>query len=143
MFLPQVEEGTLPIRQAKTDEQVAEERRLLYVGITRARTHLAISWSRKPSRFLAEIRPQSVRIVPSTSNGQLIEALQLWRRERARQDAVPAYVIAHDSTLHEIADAKPTTLAALRVVKGMGPVKVDQYGAEILAVVAHNGQLPG
>ncbi len=148
VFLPQVEEGTLPIRQAKTDEQVAEERRLLYVGITRARTHLAISWSRKPSQFLTEIRPHSVRIIPSvggptpraaSSNGGLLEALQLWRRERARQDAVPAYVIAHDSTLHDIADAKPSTIAALRRVKGMGPVKVDQYGQEILAVVARLG----
>jgi DNA helicase II / ATP-dependent DNA helicase PcrA len=147
VFLPQVEEGTLPIRQAKTDEQVAEERRLLYVGITRARTHLAISWSRKPSQFLAEIRPQSVRIIPSVGgpspraaavDGNLLEALQLWRRDRARQDAVPAYVVAHDSTLSEIADAKPTTIAALRRVKGMGPVKVDQYGPDILAVVANS-----
>jgi ATP-dependent DNA helicase RecQ len=49
---------------------------------------------------------------------------------------MPAYVIAHDSTLYEIASAKPTTIAALRRVKGMGPVKVDQYGAEILEVIA-------
>ena len=147
VFLPQIDEGTLPIRQAKTDDQVAEERRLLYVGITRARTHLALSWSRKPSRFLAEIRPHTVRIIPSVGgptpradlpNAGLVEALQLWRRERARQDAVPAYVIAHDSTLHEIADVRPTTIAALRRVKGMGPVKVDQYGPEILAVVANS-----
>ncbi len=124
---------------------MAEERRLLYVGITRARTHLALSWSRKPSRFLAEIRPHTVRIIPSaggpeprptSTNAALLEALQLWRRERAKQDAVPAYVIAHDSTLHEIADAKPTNIAALRRVKGMGPVKLDQYGAEILEIVA-------
>jgi DNA helicase-2/ATP-dependent DNA helicase PcrA len=144
VFLPQLEEGTLPIRQAKTDEELAEERRLLYVGITRARTHLAISWSRKPSRFLAEIRPQVVRVIPSVGGPSprhddgtdgLMEALQLWRRERAKRDAVPAYVIAHDSTLHDIAAARPTTIAALRRVKGMGPVKLDQYGQEILAVV--------
>ena len=105
------------------------------------------SWSLKPSRFLAEIRPQSVRIIPSVGgpaprayagDGELLGRLQLWRRERAKQDAVPAYVIAHDSTLSEIADAKPTTIAALRRVKGMGPVKLDQYGAEILEVVARS-----
>jgi len=148
VFLPQVEEGTLPIRQAKSDDEVAEERRLLYVGITRARTHLALSWSRKPSRFLAEIRPHTVRIIPSAGgpapraasvDGALLERLQLWRRERAKQDAVPAYVIAHDSTLDEIAESKPTTLAALRRVKGMGPVKLDTYGPDILAVVAQGG----
>jgi DNA helicase-2/ATP-dependent DNA helicase PcrA len=144
VFLPAVEEGVLPIRQAKTDEQVAEERRLLYVGITRARTHLALSWSRKPSRFIAEMRPRSVRTIaspisrerPSPSDAPLLAALQAWRRERAKRDAVPAYVVAHDATLAAIADDRPGSLAALRRVKGMGPIKLDAYGAEILAIVA-------
>ena len=146
VFLPQVEEGLLPIRQAKSDEQVGEERRLLYVGITRARTHLALSWSRKPSLFLAEIRPRSVHIVPevrpptslssSASSGGLLEALQLWRRERAKADGVPAYVVAHDAMLATIAAERPASLAALRRIKGMGPVKLDTYGSEILDIVA-------
>jgi DNA helicase-2/ATP-dependent DNA helicase PcrA len=152
VLLPALDEGVLPIRQAKSDEQVAEERRLLYVGITRAKTHLALSWSRKPSRFLAEIRPRTVRTLPSVvgaggavgagraiagtpPDGALIEALREWRRERARQDAVPAYVVAHDATLAAIADDRPQSLAALRRVKGMGPTKVDRYGPEILDIV--------
>jgi DNA helicase-2/ATP-dependent DNA helicase PcrA len=147
VFLPAVEEGMLPIRQAKSDEQVAEERRLLYVGITRARTHLAISWSKKPSRFIDDLRPRTMRTIPSAgtaspgpraapSSNPLLEALQLWRRERARQDAVPAYVVAHDSMLMAIADDRPASIAQLRRVKGMGPVKLDQYGADILDIVA-------
>jgi DNA helicase-2/ATP-dependent DNA helicase PcrA len=65
VLLPGLEEGTLPIRQAvDDDEALAEERRLLYVGLTRARRHLALSWAelragpgdresrRRPSRFL-------------------------------------------------------------------------------------------
>ncbi|MFZ4894136.1 ATP-dependent helicase [Plantibacter sp. Mn2098] len=56
-------EGYLPITYAKTFDQADEERRLLYVGITRARERLSLSWSeaqsrggrRDPSRFLAEI----------------------------------------------------------------------------------------
>lgn len=69
MFLVGLTEGTLPIIYAKTDEQVEEERRLLYVGVTRARKHLSLSWalsrspggraSRKPSRFLDGLRPGS------------------------------------------------------------------------------------
>ncbi|GAA2929234.1 hypothetical protein GCM10020221_26300 [Streptomyces thioluteus] len=57
----------LPITYAKTDEQIEEERRLLYVGVTRARRHLTLSWalsrapggrpSRRPSRFLSGLRP--------------------------------------------------------------------------------------
>ena len=144
VFLPAVEEGLLPIRQAKTDEQVAEERRLLYVGITRARTHLAISWSRKPSRFIDDVRPRTMRTIPtvggpvrpSESTSPLLEALQLWRRERAKQDAVPAYIVAHDALLAAIAENRPQSIAQLRRIKGMGPVKLDNYGAEILAIVA-------
>ncbi|MGG7463510.1 MULTISPECIES: ATP-dependent helicase [unclassified Plantibacter] len=56
-------EGYLPISYAKTFDQADEERRLLYVGITRSRSRLSLSWSesqsrggrRDPSRFLAEI----------------------------------------------------------------------------------------
>ncbi|CUU58855.1 DNA helicase-2 / ATP-dependent DNA helicase PcrA [Parafrankia irregularis] len=66
VFLVGLVEGTLPIVHAQSDEQIAEERRLLYVGITRARVHLALSWSlaraegarrsRRPSRFLDDLR---------------------------------------------------------------------------------------
>ena len=142
VFLPALDDGTLPIRHAKTDELEAEERRLLYVGITRARTHLALSWSRKPSRFLAEIRahrviPSATRVwVPSTAGDDLLAALKEWRTQRAKQAAVPPYVVAHDSTLAAIAEARPISITQLRRVKGMGPVKLDTYGAEILAIVA-------
>ena len=48
VFIPSLEEGLLPVGQAGDDEEaLAEERRLLYVGITRARTHLALSWARQ------------------------------------------------------------------------------------------------
>ncbi|WP_040838566.1 ATP-dependent helicase, partial [Streptomyces acidiscabies] len=62
VFLVGVAEGMMPITYARTDEQVEEERRLLYVGVTRARERLHVSWalarspggraSRRPSRFL-------------------------------------------------------------------------------------------
>lgn len=56
-------DGTLPLIHASTSEQIAEERRLFYVGITRARDELVMSWSksrngrgtREPSRFLAAL----------------------------------------------------------------------------------------
>jgi DNA helicase-2/ATP-dependent DNA helicase PcrA len=66
VFLPGLTEGVLPIVYAQTDEAVAEERRLLYVGVTRARQRVALSWAaarapgapavRKPSRFLSGLR---------------------------------------------------------------------------------------
>ena len=69
VFLVGVAEGMMPITYAKTDEQIEEERRLLYVGVTRAREHLHVSWAlsrspggrpnRRPSRFLDGLRPGS------------------------------------------------------------------------------------
>jgi DNA helicase-2/ATP-dependent DNA helicase PcrA len=73
VFLVGLTDGTLPISHALAhgaeSEAVEEERRLLYVGITRARMHLALSWalsrnpggrqSRKPSRFLNGLSPQT------------------------------------------------------------------------------------
>lgn len=45
VFLVGLTDGMMPITYAKTDEQVEEERRLLYVGVTRARHHLTLSWA--------------------------------------------------------------------------------------------------
>jgi ATP-dependent DNA helicase RecQ len=66
----------------------------------------------------------------------LLDRLSAWRRERASRDAMPSYVIAHNSTLREVALARPTSLAALGQVKGFGPARVEKYGAEVLALVA-------
>ena len=66
----------------------------------------------------------------------MYDALRSWRTARAREDAVPAYVVAPDRTLAAIAEARPTSLAALRRVPGIGPAKLDAYGDEILDVLA-------
>ncbi|QES19933.1 ATP-dependent DNA helicase [Streptomyces venezuelae] len=79
VFLVGLTEGMMPITYAKTDEQVEEERRLLYVGVTRARVHLSLSWalsrapggraSRRPSRFLKGLRPGSGSLGSATVAG--------------------------------------------------------------------------
>jgi DNA helicase-2/ATP-dependent DNA helicase PcrA len=75
VFCCGLQEGSVPITYATTPEAVEEERRLLYVGITRARERLWLSWSlarnpggqarRRPSRFLDGLRPESVTDRPS------------------------------------------------------------------------------
>ncbi|MEU4065804.1 ATP-dependent DNA helicase UvrD2 [Streptomyces wedmorensis] len=77
VFLVGLTEGMMPITYAKTDEQVEEERRLLYVGVTRARLHLTLSWalsrspggraSRRPSHFLKGLRPGSGQLGSSSA----------------------------------------------------------------------------
>ncbi len=71
VFLAGLAEGTLPIVYAQTDEAIEEERRLLYVGVTRAREQLFLSWplawsgggrrTRQPSQFLAGLQPATRR----------------------------------------------------------------------------------
>ncbi|WP_399202123.1 ATP-dependent DNA helicase UvrD2 [Streptomyces sp. PanSC9] len=79
VFLVGVAEGMLPITYAKTDEQIEEERRLLYVGVTRARERLHVSWAlsrspggrpnRRPSRFLDGLRPGTTATVGRSGAG--------------------------------------------------------------------------
>ena len=69
----------------------------------------------------------------------LFEALRAWRLERARADAVPPYVIFHDSTLGAIADRRPRTLADLAAISGIGPTKLDRYGEELVSIVVRFG----
>jgi ATP-dependent DNA helicase UvrD/PcrA len=140
VFLPHVQEKELPIRQAKTAAELAEERRLLYVGITRAKRHLAITWSGRPSRFLAELGVQAAAPRRETTlpepDDPVYAALKQWRLRRATADELPAYVVFHNTTLAEIAGRRPRDLSELGAVPGVGPTKLERYGEEVLAVLA-------
>ena len=70
------------------------------------------------------------------ADGDLVERLRGWRQRRSHADGVPAYVVLHDTTVRELASAKPQTHADLAAVKGFGPVKIDRYGDEVLALIA-------
>ena len=66
----------------------------------------------------------------------LFEALRHARVELARSQSVPAYVIAHDRTLRELAQARPRNVQELLGVPGFGPHKAEKFGAEFLRVIA-------
>ena len=68
-------------------------------------------------------------------NDPLFERLRETRRELAASAGVPAYVVFHDSTLREIAAARPRSLAELSEVNGVGESKLERYGDEMLAAV--------
>ncbi|WP_328788837.1 ATP-dependent DNA helicase UvrD2 [Streptomyces sp. NBC_00273] len=109
VFLVGLTDGMMPITYAKTDEQVEEERRLLYVGVTRARIHLSLSWalsrtpggraSRRPSRFLNGLRPGSA--APGAGAGSAAE-----RRARGRVRRGPALCRVCGKTLTEAGELK-------------------------------------
>jgi len=178
-LLAGLQDGTLPITYATTPAEVEEERRLLYVGMTRARSVLSLSWSqarnpggrqsRQPSPFLAGLLPESERPrptgparrravhcrecgkplstpvqkkigrcadCPASYDEELFERLREWRRSRAGEDGVPAFVVFTDATLQLIAEHKPGDEAGLLKISGVGRSKLDRYGAELLELIS-------
>ena len=158
VFLVGLVDGTLPITYATTPEQLAEERRLLYVGITRAKRHLAMSWSaaraaggrrsRKPSRFVTTLDPGAGQTAQRTAKQSkataalapedepLFEALREWRRRTAEEVDMPAYIVFSDRTLVAIATVRPTSMSDLAGISGVGPKKLQEWGSEVLEVVS-------
>ncbi len=142
VFIPRLEEKELPSRQARTPAEIDEERRLLYVGMTRAERVLWLSWSGKRSRFLTELgvaqpaaAPRSPVVRDKVEWTPVAEKLRAWRLERAREDGVPPYVVFHDKVLHEIAATQPRSLGELSQIAGVGPAKLDRYGEDVLALL--------
>ena len=186
VFVAGLERGYVPIGQADHQEAWDEERRLLYVAVTRAERELHCSWaktrtfgsrttSRTESPWLANIeaargalenpsagdwqthlRAQRDRLAAAKAAGvpgirgtrgaavevganadpTVFEALKKWRASTARASGIPAFVICHDTTLAAVAEAQPRDRQSLLDLPGMGPVKVDRYGEDLLAVVA-------
>jgi DNA helicase-2/ATP-dependent DNA helicase PcrA len=166
VFLAGLTDGTVPIVYAQTDEAVEEERRLLYVGITRARERLYLSWAlartpggrrtRKPSRFLADLSGRGMRAgeraagrragSPASAPRQdgagrdpaepLFSQLREWRLAVSIEQGVPAYVVFSDATLQAIAAARPVSRGELAGIPGVGAVKLDRYGSAVLELCA-------
>ena len=150
VFLPRLLDGELPFRSGRAKADPEEERRLLYVGITRARRYVFLTWPSagraRPSPFLDEMElapsvPSRARAAPGPAvtvgrGGALFDRLKEWRRKRANADGVPAYVVFHDRTLAEIAERQCKDWADLAAISGVGPAKLERYADEVLAVVA-------
>ena len=160
VFLAGLTDGMVPIIYAQTDDAIEEERRLLYVGVTRARERLYLSWAlaraaggrrtRSPSRFLDGLlggRSAASQTGRDRRRGDgagraadpddpLFARLRAWRLVTAKEQSVPAYVVFSDATLQAIAARRPATLAQLAGVPGVGAVKLDRYGAAVLEVCA-------
>jgi DNA helicase-2/ATP-dependent DNA helicase PcrA len=142
VFLPRLDDKEMPSKRAVKAGAVVEERRLFYVGLTRAKRELWLSWTGKPSRFLLELdivkdvgvdpfaKPRDEDLPPA------YVALKEWRRTRSKADGVPAYVVFHDRTLAEIAERAPTSEAELATIAGVGPAKLERYGKDVLAALA-------
>ena len=205
VHLAGLEQGLVPIGHARDEAALAEERRLFYVGVTRAEAELLCTWAeertfgtrtakRTPSPYLDEVEgaigalqagdvptdwvhhlraqrarladlndsasgarrrakggsgPSSARTAQGRSRGAavadlddadlaVLDALNVWRLTRSRAAKVPAYVIFPDHVLVEVAARRPASREQLLAVSGVGEVKVQRFGDEILGIVAEH-----
>jgi ATP-dependent DNA helicase RecQ len=79
-------------------------------------------------------------------NGELREYLREWRRRKAREQKIPAYIVMHDISLDELCRTKPASLSELRRVPGFGERKTELYGQEIIDALArfrNSSRTPG
>jgi ATP-dependent DNA helicase RecQ len=94
---------------------------------------------RKPlvtARLTREKKERQRQMTGAVSRDEgLFTRLRDWRKAVANERGVPAYVIFHDATLQAIAAEKPTSIAALARIAGIGERKLVQYGEQILAIV--------
>ncbi|TXN30511.1 DNA helicase RecQ [Lacisediminihabitans profunda] len=88
----------------------------------------------RPTRA-ARARRTAVADLP-VGAAPVFDLLRAWRSAEAKEQGVPAYVIFHDATLREIATGKPSTIAELGTMSGVGESKLAKYGDAILAVLA-------
>jgi ATP-dependent DNA helicase RecQ len=75
----------------------------------------------------------------SAEEEALEKRIWAWRSGLAKKSGAPAFTIFADSTMRALAIQNPKTMADLRTIKGLGPVKVEKLGAEILAVCRGEG----
>lgn len=68
----------------------------------------------------------------------MFEALRFWRAAEAKAQAIPPYVIFHDSVLREIAALRPEDLSALGQIRGVGVSKLERYGAQVLDILGRS-----
>ena len=151
VFCAGVREGRLPFSMAETPAEIEEERRLFYVGVTRARRQLIVSWRGRASRFLDPLLPADQRspvrskvkkklstAVESLSDADraLFEQLKVWRLEEANRASVPAFVVFTDATLAALAQNRPSDADGLLRMPGVGVSKIERYGDAVLKVIA-------
>ncbi|WP_035833606.1 ATP-dependent helicase [Jonesia quinghaiensis] len=165
VYLAGLSEGLMPISLAQTPEAVAEERRLLYVGITRAQHQLTLSYSqsrsgtgrtaRQVSRFLAPLwtgprdtsqKPQrgvSDQRVPrprrGEMHGELFVELRSWRSQWAAQHDVEDHMVVPTTVLRALATQRPATWEAFVSTRGVGQERAVAWGEEAFDIIRKYG----
>ncbi|WP_228435698.1 HRDC domain-containing protein [Chryseobacterium pennipullorum] len=71
----------------------------------------------------------------NTDEEKILDALKVWRSEKAREQNLPTYFIASNKELMSVAKYKPAKKEELLEIKGFGKHKIENYGEEILEIL--------
>ena len=112
--------------------KLAEASRAVLKGEQSVEMRRVVATSGRPKRP----RRGTEAAVLSRDEDDLLARLKRWRLSEAQAQAVPAFVILHDSTLTEIARARPRSVDALARISGIGARKLERYGVSLLALVS-------
>lgn len=123
ILVPQGEYGTLALGEAAA-EVLRGEREVLLRRDTIGR----LAKAKTPKASAADTLGDEDRA--------LFEALRAWRTGVAKEQQVPAYIVFADATLRALAEHRPTSLAELEGITGIGAKKREAYGEAVLAVIA-------
>ena len=88
------------------------------------------------SEIVAISIPAESVAAPPVGDPALFQRLREWRSVVARRQGIAAFMVLHDRTLNELAARRPSDLAQLEAVPGIGPSKLDQYGKALLELLA-------
>lgn len=163
-----LEEGLVPVAGAERGAALDEERRLLYVALTRARRRLHLSWARerdhagrpterRPCRWLSALdgvgggagategprnpgaRPAGQR-PPTMADppDPLVVALRTWRDQAAHAARVEPTAVLSDRDVAAIAANRPATVAELGIITGLGASRLDRFGPQLVDLIAEH-----
>ena len=117
---------TVPFRVAHANPEAPEEMQFVL------RTSMAMGEGRAARKSRTRVSRVSKPVLP---NEPLLKALKSWRLKAAKARAIPAFRIAGDRVLSEIADNRPETTDELLDIRGCGLKFVEQFGTDVLRVV--------
>ncbi len=122
-----------------------EERRILYVAITRAKRLLQVSYVGVPSPFLAskvlisaDVKLAGTSSVQESSQERLLKqkaSLRRWRFLESKERNIPPYLIFSDKVLEQVLQLQPVSLEDLELIKGFGKTKITEFGLDLLHVL--------
>jgi ATP-dependent DNA helicase RecQ len=91
-------------------------------------------WLQSVEEYAPPVKRKAAAKVAEISDvdSDLREYLRQWRRDTARENGTPAFVVMHDTSLEEICRRQPMSLGQLLQVSGFGERKTELYGAQII-----------